>query len=152
MSGMGSGSMLPFVTHICPCAGQHIMETIRANPVTILCGETGSGKTTQLPQFLYEAGFSSGKGEYPGTCAWKAWIWLESVGWVPSRDIVWLGRLLVNNIGADAGIKSNIVLISTKFLENAQERKPKIPPKVVSRPHDLLFFVIRFTCLRWLQG
>jgi ATP-dependent RNA helicase DHX37/DHR1 len=42
------------------------METIRANPVTILCGETGSGKTTQLPQFLYEAGFGSGRGAYPG--------------------------------------------------------------------------------------
>ncbi|VDO32513.1 unnamed protein product [Haemonchus placei] len=27
--------------------------------VTIICGETGSGKTTQIPQFLYEAGYAS---------------------------------------------------------------------------------------------
>ncbi|KAI8922671.1 P-loop containing nucleoside triphosphate hydrolase protein [Entophlyctis helioformis] len=36
---------------------QPIMESILANDVVILCGETGSGKTTQVPQFLYEAGF-----------------------------------------------------------------------------------------------
>ncbi|XGW17265.1 hypothetical protein V3C99_002123 [Haemonchus contortus] len=35
------------------------METINENIVTIICGETGSGKTTQIPQFLYEAGYAS---------------------------------------------------------------------------------------------
>ncbi|KAF5369365.1 hypothetical protein D9758_002690 [Tetrapyrgos nigripes] len=38
---------------------QPIMEAILLNPVVIICGETGSGKTTQVPQFLYEAGFGS---------------------------------------------------------------------------------------------
>ena len=37
---------------------QVIMETINENPVTVIAGETGSGKTTQLPQFLYEAGYA----------------------------------------------------------------------------------------------
>ncbi|KAK2177101.1 hypothetical protein NP493_617g00010 [Ridgeia piscesae] len=37
---------------------QVIMETIREHPVVIVCGETGSGKTTQVPQFLYEAGYA----------------------------------------------------------------------------------------------
>ncbi|XP_011328885.1 probable ATP-dependent RNA helicase kurz isoform X2 [Ooceraea biroi] len=37
---------------------QHIMETINDNPVVIITGETGSGKTTQVPQFLYEAGYA----------------------------------------------------------------------------------------------
>lgn len=35
-----------------------IMEAIMYNPVVIICGETGSGKTTQVPQFLYEAGYT----------------------------------------------------------------------------------------------
>lgn len=34
------------------------MEAINAHPVVVLCGETGSGKTTQVPQFLYEAGYT----------------------------------------------------------------------------------------------
>lgn len=37
---------------------QVIMEAINENDVVIVVGETGSGKTTQVPQFLYEAGFS----------------------------------------------------------------------------------------------
>ncbi len=44
-----------------------IMEHIREHDVVIICGETGCGKTTQVPQFLYEAGFGSGKGPHPGT-------------------------------------------------------------------------------------
>lgn len=38
---------------------QPIMEAILLNPVVIICGETGSGKTTQVPQFLYESGFGT---------------------------------------------------------------------------------------------
>lgn len=37
---------------------QAIMEAIAENPVVIIAGETGSGKTTQVPQFLYEAGYA----------------------------------------------------------------------------------------------
>lgn len=37
---------------------QKIMEDIRYNDIVIISGETGSGKTTQLPQFLYEAGYT----------------------------------------------------------------------------------------------
>ncbi|KAM7521447.1 hypothetical protein LguiA_011349 [Lonicera macranthoides] len=38
---------------------QEIMEAINENISIIICGETGCGKTTQVPQFLYEAGFGS---------------------------------------------------------------------------------------------
>ena len=37
---------------------QEIMEAVAENPFVVLCGETGSGKTTQIPQFLYEAGYA----------------------------------------------------------------------------------------------
>ena len=43
-----------------------IMEAIRLHSVVVLCGETGSGKTTQVPQFLYEAGFGSPGSDNPG--------------------------------------------------------------------------------------
>ena len=35
---------------------QEIMDTIRDNQVVVLCGETGSGKSTQLPKILIEMG------------------------------------------------------------------------------------------------
>lgn len=35
-----------------------IMEKIAENDVVIICGATGCGKTTQVPQFLYEAGYT----------------------------------------------------------------------------------------------
>ncbi|CAM6100679.1 unnamed protein product [Calypogeia fissa] len=38
---------------------QEIMEAIQESPIVIVCGETGCGKTTQVPQFLYEAGYGS---------------------------------------------------------------------------------------------
>ncbi|CAF3977044.1 unnamed protein product, partial [Adineta steineri] len=46
-------SQLPIITE-----EQVIMEAIHDNLVVLICGETGSGKTTQLPQFLYEAGYT----------------------------------------------------------------------------------------------
>jgi pre-mRNA-splicing factor ATP-dependent RNA helicase DHX38/PRP16 len=36
---------------------EELMRVIRENQVTIVIGETGSGKTTQLTQFLYEDGY-----------------------------------------------------------------------------------------------
>ncbi|KAI0926970.1 hypothetical protein AcW1_007657 [Taiwanofungus camphoratus] len=53
--------MLPIVAE-----EQPIMEAILLNSVVIICGETGSGKTTQVPQFLFEAGFGSPESENPG--------------------------------------------------------------------------------------
>ena len=37
---------------------QIIMESINDNLITVIYGPTGSGKTTQVPQFLYEAGYT----------------------------------------------------------------------------------------------
>ena len=42
-----------------------VIDAIRNNDVVIIAGETGSGKTTQVPQFLYEAGFT---GYFIGWC------------------------------------------------------------------------------------
>lgn len=36
---------------------EELMKVIRENQVVIVVGETGSGKTTQLAQFLYEDGY-----------------------------------------------------------------------------------------------
>lgn len=44
---------LPVMAHRMP-----LMRLIRENQFVIVCGETGSGKTTKLPQFLHKEGYS----------------------------------------------------------------------------------------------
>lgn len=41
---------------------QEIMDKINHNLFTVICGETGSGKSTQIPQFLYEYGYTNAFG------------------------------------------------------------------------------------------
>ena len=38
---------------------QHLLNVIRENQVVVVVGETGSGKTTQLTQYLHEDGYSN---------------------------------------------------------------------------------------------
>ncbi|KAI0124400.1 P-loop containing nucleoside triphosphate hydrolase protein [Xylariales sp. AK1849] len=45
---------------------QRIMEAIHSNDIVVICGATGSGKTTQVPQFLFEAGYGSPDSPTPG--------------------------------------------------------------------------------------
>ncbi|RDA87677.1 hypothetical protein CP532_3798 [Ophiocordyceps camponoti-leonardi (nom. inval.)] len=45
---------------------QRLMEAIHNNDVVVICGSTGSGKTTQVPQFLFEAGYGSPNSPTPG--------------------------------------------------------------------------------------
>ncbi|WXC66372.1 hypothetical protein SNK03_012151 [Fusarium graminearum] len=45
---------------------QRIMEAIHNHNIVVICGSTGSGKTTQIPQFLYESGYGSPDGPTPG--------------------------------------------------------------------------------------
>lgn len=41
-------------------ARQRLVEVVKANPCLVLVGETGSGKTTQVPRLLLEAGLAAG--------------------------------------------------------------------------------------------
>ncbi|KAI6782421.1 uncharacterized protein J7T54_001278 [Emericellopsis cladophorae] len=45
---------------------QRLMEAIYNNHIVVICGATGSGKTTQVPQFLFEAGYGSVGSDTPG--------------------------------------------------------------------------------------
>ena len=47
-----------------PISDSHdeIIETIQNHPVTLIRGETGSGKTTQVPQYLLDHYIQQGRG------------------------------------------------------------------------------------------
>ncbi|KAF7558056.1 hypothetical protein G7046_g5915 [Stylonectria norvegica] len=45
---------------------QRLMEAIHSHDIVVICGSTGSGKTTQIPQFLYESGYGSPGSPTPG--------------------------------------------------------------------------------------
>ena len=38
---------------------EELMNVIRENQIVVIVGETGSGKTTQLTQYLYEEGYGA---------------------------------------------------------------------------------------------
>lgn len=39
---------------------EELLTLIRDNKIIVMVGETGSGKTTQVPQYLHEVGYTSG--------------------------------------------------------------------------------------------
>ncbi|CAJ1934420.1 unnamed protein product [Cylindrotheca closterium] len=45
------------------CYREKILDMVKSRPVTILCAETGAGKTTQCPQYLLEEALLQGKGD-----------------------------------------------------------------------------------------
>jgi ATP-dependent RNA helicase DHX37/DHR1 len=84
---------------------QRIMETIHNNLVTILCGETGSGKTTQVPQFLFEAGYGDPQGDTPGM-----------IGVTQPRRVaaVTMAKRVADELGEHSGRVSYQVYISAR--------------------------------------
>ena len=74
-----SASLLPIARH-----RHSLLYLIETFPVTIVVGETGSGKSTQIPQYLREAGWcQDGKvvaitqvGESTSTISEALWILL----------------------------------------------------------------------------
>lgn len=80
-----------------------IMEAIHHNDVVIICGETGSGKTTQVPQFLYESGFGNeGSGDYPGM-----------IGITQPRRVAAVS--MANRVGNELGDHGNKVAYQIRF-------------------------------------
>ncbi|MEO5365553.1 MAG: ATP-dependent RNA helicase HrpA [Magnetococcus sp. WYHC-3] len=76
-------------------AREEIAQTIAAHPVVVLCGETGSGKTTQLPKILLESGLAD-----------RGWIGLTQPRRIAALGIAdHLARELESEVGAAVGAK-----------------------------------------------
>ena len=57
------------------CFREEILAAVRDNPVVIVAGDTGCGKSTQLPQYLLQDGYNS-IGENPVLRSAMSWYGL----------------------------------------------------------------------------
>ncbi|KAI1104288.1 P-loop containing nucleoside triphosphate hydrolase protein [Jackrogersella minutella] len=81
---------------------QKIMEAIHNNNVIVICGATGSGKTTQVPQFLFEAGYGSPNSPTPGM-----------IGVTQPRKVAAVS--MSKRIGQELGDRSHAVAYQIRF-------------------------------------
>ncbi|KAK3325288.1 P-loop containing nucleoside triphosphate hydrolase protein [Apodospora peruviana] len=81
---------------------QKIMEAIHDNDVVVICGATGSGKTTQVPQFLFEAGYGSPNSPTPGM-----------IGVTQPRRVAAVS--MSKRVGQEMGDHSHVVAYQIRF-------------------------------------
>ncbi|KAJ9139454.1 RNA helicase-like protein [Pleurostoma richardsiae] len=79
-----------------------IMEAIHNYNIVVICGATGSGKTTQIPQFLYEAGYGSADGPTPGM-----------IGITQPRRVAAVS--MSKRVGQELGDHSDVVAYQIRF-------------------------------------
>ncbi|KAI1406537.1 P-loop containing nucleoside triphosphate hydrolase protein [Hypoxylon fuscum] len=88
---------------------QKIMEAIHNNNVVVICGATGSGKTTQVPQFLFEAGYGSPNSPTPGM-----------IGVTQPRKVAAVS--MSKRVGQELGDRSSAVAYQIRFEGNVDEK------------------------------
>ncbi|KAK6833751.1 ECM16 DEAH-box RNA helicase [Apiospora arundinis] len=88
---------------------QKIMEAIHNNNVVVICGATGSGKTTQVPQFLFEAGYGSPDSPTPGL-----------IGITQPRKVAAVS--MAKRVGQELGNHSHKVAYQIRFEGTADDK------------------------------
>ncbi|PGH17235.1 hypothetical protein AJ80_04877 [Polytolypa hystricis UAMH7299] len=88
---------------------QKIMEAIHNNSSVVIWGATGSGKTTQLPQFLFESGYGNPKSPNPGM-----------IGVTQPRRVAAVS--MAKRVGDELGQFSNQVAYQIRFDSNVSSK------------------------------
>lgn len=88
---------------------QKIMEAVHNSPAIVIWGATGSGKTTQLPQFLFEAGYGNPDSPNPGM-----------IGVTQPRRVAAVS--MAKRVGDELGQFSNQVSYQIRFESTASSK------------------------------
>lgn len=89
MNGKNNGE-LPIIAH-----QEEIVKAVCENQVVIVVGETGSGKTTLIPLFLYEAGFGD-----------KGWVGITQPRRIAATSVArYVARQIGCRLGDEVGYK-----------------------------------------------
>ncbi|EDR29329.1 ATP-dependent RNA helicase, putative [Entamoeba dispar SAW760] len=86
----------------------NIIEGIIENECVIICGETGSGKTTQIPQILYEIGFGNEESEFKGM-----------IGITQPRRIA--ATAMAKRVGEEMGEEGGVVSYQIRYDSQVKE-------------------------------
>ncbi|CAM9793382.1 unnamed protein product [Ectocarpus sp. 13 AM-2016] len=135
-----------------------IIRAVKDHQTVVVVGETGSGKSTQIPQFLYEAGITrGGAGWIPGGESGEATTAARGSGKkrgrAPSQEDVFKGSSSSSNGGDKRGFQGGLIACTQPRRVAAVTVAKRVAAEVGCDLGNTVGYTVRFddrTSKRWV--